>query len=48
MFERLNLPEGASVLDAGCGIGHVALYMARHGLVCISPLGEFTQATIQY
>ncbi|KAG8161226.1 hypothetical protein KVR01_009490 [Diaporthe batatas] len=22
MFERLNLPEGASVLDAGCGIAH--------------------------
>lgn len=37
LFERLNLPEGSSVLDAGCGIGHVALYMARHGLVRISP-----------
>lgn len=37
MFERLNLPEGSSVLDAGCGIGHVALYMARHGLVRMSP-----------
>lgn len=48
MFERLNLPEGASVLDAGCGIGHVALYMAHHGLVCISSLGEFPQAAIQY
>ncbi|KAI3395793.1 hypothetical protein diail_876 [Diaporthe ilicicola] len=32
MFERLSLPEGSSVLDAGCGIGHVALYMAHHGL----------------
>lgn len=32
MFERLNLPEGASVLDAGCGIAHVALFMARRGL----------------
>lgn len=37
MFERLNLLEGASVLDAGCGIGHVALYMARHGLVRVTP-----------
>lgn len=32
MYERLNLPEGASVLDAGCGIAHVALFMARRGL----------------
>lgn len=37
MFERLKLPEGASVLDAGSGIGHVALYMARHGLVRVAP-----------
>lgn len=25
----LNLPEGATVLDAGCGVGHVALHLAR-------------------
>lgn len=31
MLDRLGLPRGASVLDAGCGVGHVALYMARHG-----------------
>lgn len=32
MFERLNLPPGSHVLDAGCGVGHVALYMAARGL----------------
>lgn len=31
MLERLNLPKDATVLDAGCGVGHVALYMARNG-----------------
>lgn len=48
MFERLNLPEGASVLDAGCGIGHVALYMARQGLVRKSPLVKYLQETTRY
>lgn len=29
----LNLPPGAQVLDAGCGVGHVAIHLARqHGL----------------
>lgn len=29
----LNLPQGSYVLDAGCGVGHVALRMAKkHGL----------------
>jgi ubiquinone/menaquinone biosynthesis C-methylase UbiE len=29
----LNLPPGAYVLDAGCGVGHVAIHLARkHGL----------------
>lgn len=31
MLDRLALPKGASVLDAGCGVGHVALFMARQG-----------------
>jgi ubiquinone/menaquinone biosynthesis C-methylase UbiE len=33
LAEVLELPRGAQVLDAGCGIGHVALRMAKtHGL----------------
>ncbi|KAJ9134317.1 Methyltransferase type 11 [Pleurostoma richardsiae] len=28
----LGLPAGSHILDAGCGVGHVALYMARHGM----------------
>ena len=32
LFRALDLPEGSRVVDAGCGVGHVALYMARHGL----------------
>lgn len=32
LYKRLGLPEGAHVLDAGCGVAHVALYMARRGL----------------
>lgn len=31
MLQRLALPRGAAVLDAGCGAGHVALHMAREG-----------------
>lgn len=31
LFRALNCPEGSVVLDAGCGVGHVALYMAEHG-----------------
>lgn len=31
MLDRLALPRGATVLDAGCGVGHVALFMARQG-----------------
>lgn len=38
MLERLDLPRGASVLDAGCGIGHVALYMARQGGLCVTAI----------
>lgn len=26
----LNLPSGSYVLDAGCGVGHVAIHMATH------------------
>ncbi|CRG91343.1 hypothetical protein PISL3812_08391 [Talaromyces islandicus] len=29
MAESLNLPSGAYVLDAGCGVGHVAIHLAR-------------------
>lgn len=32
LFNALDLPKDAQVIDAGCGIGHVALYMARRGL----------------
>lgn len=32
MFCFLNLPTGARVLDAGCGVAHVAIYMAKNGL----------------
>ncbi|EAQ90142.1 hypothetical protein CHGG_06761 [Chaetomium globosum CBS 148.51] len=32
LFLALGLPQGSQVVDAGCGVGHVALYMARRGL----------------
>ncbi|KAJ5819160.1 hypothetical protein N7474_004751 [Penicillium riverlandense] len=32
LFETLNLPPGSTVLDAGCGYGHVAMRMAQGGL----------------
>lgn len=33
LFDALHLPPGSSVLDAGCGVGHVALYgAAQRGL----------------
>jgi sterol 24-C-methyltransferase len=32
LFKSLNLSAGAIVLDIGCGIGHVAIYMAKKGL----------------
>ena len=32
MFSMLNLPKGSMVLDAGCGVAHVAIYMAKSGL----------------
>lgn len=31
LLTALNCKEGARILDAGCGAGHVALYMAREG-----------------
>lgn len=31
LLAALDLPRGAHVLDAGCGVGHVALYMAEQG-----------------
>ncbi|KAF2104126.1 hypothetical protein NA57DRAFT_70338 [Rhizodiscina lignyota] len=33
LFDALDLQEGAKVLDAGCGHGHVALHGAQRGLV---------------
>jgi len=32
LYQSLDLPAGSFVLDAGCGVGHVAMYMARKGL----------------
>lgn len=32
LYRLLDVPPGSQVLDAGCGVGHVALYMASHGL----------------
>ena len=32
LFDALELQPGAEVLDAGCGVGHVAMHMARKGL----------------
>jgi sterol 24-C-methyltransferase len=32
LFDTLGLDRGAQVLDAGCGVGHVAIHLARKGL----------------
>lgn len=32
LFDSLKLQPGAEVLDAGCGVGHVAMHLARKGL----------------
>lgn len=32
LYDSLGLPSGAEVLDAGCGVGHVAIQLARRGL----------------
>src|SRR5947207_1882373 len=32
LFHRLGLEPGAKVLDCGCGVGHVAIHLARKGL----------------
>lgn len=32
LYNTLDLPKGSEVLDAGCGVGHVAMYFARKGL----------------
>ena len=32
MFDALALPPGSKALDAGCGVGHVAMQMSRRGL----------------
>lgn len=29
VVEQLCLPPGAYVLDAGCGVGHVAIHLAK-------------------
>ena len=32
LFQSLRLSDGNKVLDAGCGIGHIAIHLARKGL----------------
>lgn len=32
LFATLSLQQGARVLDAGCGVGHVAIHLAHKGL----------------
>ena len=32
LYDSLKLQSGAKVLDAGCGVGHVAIHLARKGL----------------
>ena len=32
LFINLNVPSGSKVLDAGCGLGHVAAHLASKGL----------------
>jgi ubiquinone/menaquinone biosynthesis C-methylase UbiE len=32
LFNTLELEKGAHVLDAGCGVGHVAIHLAKKGL----------------
>lgn len=32
LFHSLSLPPGSEVLDAGCGVGHVAAYLGFRGL----------------
>ncbi len=32
LFDTLRLRKGARVLDAGCGVGHVAIHLAQRGL----------------
>ncbi|CAL3972374.1 unnamed protein product [Diplocarpon coronariae] len=32
LFDTLGLDKGSLVLDAGCGVGHVAIHMATRGL----------------
>lgn len=32
LFKSLNLSAGAIVLDVGCGIGYIAIYMVKKGL----------------
>ncbi|KAI9787798.1 MAG: hypothetical protein M1816_007446 [Peltula sp. TS41687] len=32
LYDALRLARGATVLDAGCGVGHVAIHLARRGL----------------
>ena len=32
LFNSLNLSAGATVLNAGCRVGYVAIYIAKKGL----------------
>lgn len=47
LFSKLAVPKGGAVLDAGCGIGHVALAMARNGLkvTCIDVVDHHIEKT---
>jgi 2-polyprenyl-3-methyl-5-hydroxy-6-metoxy-1,4-benzoquinol methylase len=55
LFKALHLPPGSRLLDAGCGAGHVAAYMATQGMkvtaVDVIPrhidLAKKTQARLQ-
>ena len=35
LFKILNLSTGAMVLDMGCGIGYIAIYIVKKGLYII-------------
>lgn len=49
LFDALALPAGSKVLDAGCGAGHVAAFMARQGLhvTAIDVVPRHVQLTVK-
>jgi sterol 24-C-methyltransferase len=38
LAEALDLPRGSRVLDAGCGVGHVAIHMAKTRGFCVEAI----------